>query len=61
MKINTRDGVEIYVLPENAKCIRTGKSPLEMGKCPLCNFDDYGDECVPDVCEYYTEEGEDGN
>lgn len=56
MNINTRDGIEIYVLPEGAKCMRTGKSPLKMEKCPLVYFDDYGEECVPDVCEYYTEE-----
>lgn len=58
MNINTPDGIEIYILPKGAKCRRTGISPLEMEKCPLWYFDDYGDECVPDVCEFYTEEEE---
>lgn len=56
MNIGTACGVSIDCLPDNAKCKCTGKSPLEMDSCPICNFDDYGNECVPELCDEYEEE-----
>ena len=54
LKVCTADGIDIYVLPDCAKCTLTGKSPLDMDKCPALNFDDYGDVCCPVECDYYT-------
>jgi hypothetical protein len=56
MNVMTRDGIRIYVLPDVAECALTGKSPLEMDKCPIMNFDDTGDICVPEMCTSYTED-----
>lgn len=56
MTIQTREGIKIYVLPDCAKCRATGKSPTDMEDCPICNFDDYGDICVPELCDEYIEE-----
>lgn len=56
MEIKTEYGVDIFCLPSCAKCKKTGKNPEEMDKCPLYNFDDYGDICVPEICAYYTED-----
>lgn len=56
MRIRNSDGViTIYCLPDNAKCRVSGKSPEYMIKCPIYNFDDYGDECVPELCDEYEE------
>lgn len=44
-------------LPRNAICLITGESPDVMLLCPLCNFDDDGKLCVPELCEMYREEG----
>lgn len=56
MNISTKVGLEVDYLPECGRCRLTGKSPTEMDACPICNFDDYGDECVPELCNEYTEE-----
>lgn len=57
MKIRTADGViMIYCLPDNARCKCTGKSPEKMDSCPIYNFDDFGEECVPELCEEYEED-----
>lgn len=56
MEIWTKDGLMVYCLPDNAKCKLTGKSPEEMYECPVCNFDNYGDICVPALCGEYEEE-----
>lgn len=56
MRIQTVDGVEINVLPETARCLETGMRPEDMNKCPICNFEDEGDICIPDSCTCYTEE-----
>lgn len=29
-----------------------------MNRCPILNFDDHGDECVPELCSEYTEDWE---
>lgn len=55
MDIQTSWYQRIYVLPDNAKCKITGKSPLDMDDCPECVFDFYGDYCIPELCENYTE------
>lgn len=56
MNIRTTDGIRIHCLPDNAKCARSGRSPEDMDKCPTYNFDDFGEYCVPELCEYYTED-----
>lgn len=56
MNVSTRVGLKVDSLPECGRCRLTGKSPKEMDACPICNFDDYGDECVPELCNEYTEE-----
>ena len=46
------DGVEVYVLPDGAKCKADseGRSPCDMDVCPLGY-----ETCIQD-CEEYTEE-----
>lgn len=56
MDIMTKDGISIHVLPDNAKCNHTGVCPLEMDKCPVRNFDDTGNICVPELCADYSED-----
>ena len=56
MNIKTEWGGDIYCLPSCAKCKATGKSPEYMERCPLYNFDDDGDICVPEICDQYTED-----
>ena len=56
MDIKTAEGLDIYVLPENAVCLESKQNPLNTDKCPLCCFDVYGDCCIPELCERYTEE-----
>lgn len=53
----TKHGQCIMCLPDKARCRLSGKTPHDMDKCPICNFDDYGDICVPELCDEY-EEGE---
>ena len=48
--------IDIYVLPETAKCRCTGESPLDMDECPLHRFDDSGCECWLGECDEYTED-----
>ena len=48
--------IDIYVLPDTAKCRCTGLSPLDMDDCPLCMIDPLGCECWPGECGEYTEE-----
>lgn len=55
MNINTPDGISVFCLPDNARCKISGESPCDMDCCPICNFDDYGDFCVPELCDEYTE------
>lgn len=56
MEIRTKDGMMIYCLPDNARCKLTGRNPESMCECPIFNFDDLGDICVPELCEEYEEE-----
>lgn len=58
MIITTECGIEILCLPDNALCKESGKSPEEMDICPIFNFDDDGYNCVPELCDSYTEAGE---
>ena len=55
MDICTQYGQKIFCLPDNARCRLSGKSPHETEKCPIRNFDDYGDVCVPELCDEYGE------
>lgn len=55
MNIRTTDGIDIHCLPENARCKIACMNPEKMHECPICNFDDYGDECVPELCDEYYE------
>lgn len=58
MDIHTSELIDISVLPECAVCKASDDklNPMDMDYCPLCRFDDEGMECIPDLCEYYTEE-----
>ena len=47
----------IFCLPDDARCKLSWKSPLEMDECPVSSFDNYGDICIPELCDKY-EEGE---
>ena len=55
MQYRTADGVEFHVLPHNARCQYVGTNPDNLDSCPICNFDDDGDICVPELCDYYDE------
>ena len=58
MNIMTSDGIEIYVLPDCAKCELSGKSPEQMDECPI-RYKTGFEDCMPGECPYYTEnEGE---
>ena len=56
MNIRTQWGDKIFCLPDCARCRITGKSPEDMDSCPIINFDDFGDECVPELCDEYEED-----
>ena len=55
MDIKTKDGIDIFVLPESARCLITGEHLFYIDECPMKNFDDFGDICVPEMCREYTE------
>lgn len=46
-----QDGVEIFCLPDTAKCVADHelRSPLDVPICPIGNMECSGD------CEYYSE------
>ena len=54
-------GIEVNALPENARCKKTGENPMRMSKCPILNFDDKGQYCVPELCDEYEEANDDKN
>ena len=56
MNIRTQWGDMIHCLPECARCRITDKSPEDMDTCPILNFDDFGAECAPELCEQYEED-----
>ena len=56
MRIRSDEKIDIYVLPDTARCRCTGKSPLDMDECPSMKFDDLGCECWPGECDEYTED-----
>ena len=56
MRITTPDDITIYCLPDCAKCKAAGKSPEELVECPNHTFDLFGDKCIPELCEEYTED-----
>ena len=58
MTLLTEDGIEMFVLPSVARCKCANERIEDMPDCPIKNFDDTGDICIPDLCEYYTEEVE---
>lgn len=45
------DGVEIYILPDCARCKSANENPLYIFECPKGK-----DICFPAYCEEYTEE-----
>ena len=55
MNIETPGGIPLYALPKAGRCQASGKSPLDMRKCPRMAFDEKGDMCVPDLCDKYYE------
>ena len=58
MEYITPDGIKFFILPSGARCTYAKKHPDHIEKCPICNFDDYGNICVPELCGYYYEYGE---
>ncbi len=44
------NGVETFVIPEQAQCQLSGENPMIMEECPRC-----GDCCTPDECNEYIE------
>ena len=52
VEIKTLDGIDIYVLPDNACCCASDESvsPTELLDCPLGN-----NICHPDGCVHYDE------
>lgn len=46
-----RDGVEIDILPDTAKCCADDaeRNPLNINMCPI------GEQCCSGDCDYYTE------
>lgn len=56
MNIMTEHGITIGCLPDNARCKVYNENPEKMNRCPIYNFDDFGEYCVPDLCDMYTEE-----
>ncbi len=58
MRVREDASIDIYVLPDTARCKRTGKSPLDMDECPARMFDYLGCECWPGDCIDYTEDEE---
>ena len=61
MRVRFDATIDINVLPDEAKCKCTVKSPLDMDECPMRKYDDWGCECWPDECDEYTEDEEDEN
>ena len=52
MTIQTLDGIEIFCLPENARCDASDgfESPEELEECPLGY-----EACIPETCRKYIE------
>ena len=46
-------GDEVFVLPDTAKCKVTKENPQDMLECPISDF---GGDCCPEMCDYYTED-----
>lgn len=61
MTLMTKDGIEIFALPPVAWCKYAKNDVEDMDYCPIKNFDDTGDICVPELCEFYTKRSEDVN
>ena len=55
MEIRSMSGLEIDALPECARCGITEENPENMDECPIKNFDNDGEICVPELCEVYEE------
>lgn len=51
MQYETTDGVEFYILPDDAVCELVNKHPDDIDRCPF----DGGDVCIPEICIYYQE------
>ena len=56
MIIKTIEGIDIYCLPDCARCGMSGENPTDMDECPIGAFDLSGYVCVPDLCDEYSEE-----
>lgn len=52
MTVKTSDGVDIYILPDCAKCKFTGEYIEDMDECPCCD----SGICTPDTCFNYDED-----
>lgn len=58
LRIRDSVDIDIYVLPDTARCRCTGISPLDMDACPMRRFDYFGMDCWPGECDEYTEDEE---
>ena len=56
MEIRTSEGIQIYCLPDDAKCLadEEKRSPEQMDQCPLCTKP-WENICKPETCPQYTE------
>lgn len=53
LDVKTSDGIDIYILPDCAKCLASDEHtcPLYLDDCPLGN-----EVCYPGECDEYTED-----
>lgn len=59
MEYRTPDGVEFFVLPDNARCMIEGVHPDCLNSCPDVSDTGYGvfsTVCTPYNCMFYEEE-----
>lgn len=53
--VDNYEGTYIIV-PDCAYCLEAKKKLVCLDQCPTYEFDDLGDTCIPDLCNYYTED-----
>lgn len=55
MRYKTHDGVEFFVLPDNARCKIKGVHPDYLYSCPNTGYGICNTVCSPDNCMFYEE------
>lgn len=56
MKILNKFGSEPDNVSPCAFCKKAQEPIEDLEVCPICNFDDDGETCVPELCKHYTED-----